>query len=301
MKICNTCKEVKALTLFAKSTRAKTGRRGQCKVCVNKRAAQAPATLAKKEYSRVKRAKALEEQLAKVDKECSKCNIVKPITHFHWDSSRRDNHSVYCNQCIKGINKTYNDKHVDNIKARNKIYRESHATEIAEKSKIYNIKNKDKLSEKHKAYYKKNKESILAKNKDNYYNASPEDIEARRIKKRKYNDIKPNSVRDRKKAYDKTYFQSVNGKDTIRRSTHKRRAKILSSEDGSITRCTLDTLLKKQCNLCYYCGCTLDNNIPRSIHLDHYIPLSKGGTHTLSNVVWSCASCNLKKSNKLVN
>ena len=37
----------------------------------------------------------------------------------------------------------------------------------------------------------------------------------------------------------------------------------------------------------------------RNTHLDHYMPLSKGGAHSISNVVWSCAACNLTKNNKL--
>ena len=47
--------------------------------------------------------------------------------------------------------------------------------------------------------------------------------------------------------------------------------------------------------MCYYCNCELDEKK----HLDHYIPLSKGGTHSIDNVVWSCASCNLKKGAKV--
>lgn len=35
-------------------------------------------------------------------------------------------------------------------------------------------------------------------------------------------------------------------------------------------------------------------------HIDHLIPLSKGGTNDLDNLALSCVRCNLEKSNKLL-
>lgn len=44
---------------------------------------------------------------------------------------------------------------------------------------------------------------------------------------------------------------------------------------------------------CQYCGS------PHDLTFDHLIPRSKGGQTTWDNVVTACASCNLKKGNKL--
>jgi 5-methylcytosine-specific restriction endonuclease McrA len=47
---------------------------------------------------------------------------------------------------------------------------------------------------------------------------------------------------------------------------------------------------------CYLCG---DTDLGRSdLHLDHVIPLSRGGPHTPDNVAWACATCNLRKGAK---
>lgn len=46
---------------------------------------------------------------------------------------------------------------------------------------------------------------------------------------------------------------------------------------------------------CFHCGKVDENG-----HCDHLIPLSKGGTDSILNLVWSCEECNLKKSNKLI-
>jgi hypothetical protein len=42
---------------------------------------------------------------------------------------------------------------------------------------------------------------------------------------------------------------------------------------------------------CYYCNETVSNG-----HVDHLVPLSRGGSDDLSNLVWACPSCNAAKS-----
>ena len=47
---------------------------------------------------------------------------------------------------------------------------------------------------------------------------------------------------------------------------------------------------------CYLCG----GFIPKGKrHVDHVVPLAKGGSHTASNLGISCATCNLRKGAKL--
>ena len=47
---------------------------------------------------------------------------------------------------------------------------------------------------------------------------------------------------------------------------------------------------------CLYCGISVTLN---EMHADHFIPLAKGGSNLRENIVCSCASCNLKKSDKM--
>lgn len=44
---------------------------------------------------------------------------------------------------------------------------------------------------------------------------------------------------------------------------------------------------------CAYCG-----KQPPRLHMEHMIPLSRGGSHSIDNVVPSCPSCNLRKGTK---
>lgn len=52
---------------------------------------------------------------------------------------------------------------------------------------------------------------------------------------------------------------------------------------------------KRDRSTCYHCG----NIAEEDGQCDHLIPLSKGGTDSILNLVWSCKSCNAKKNNRV--
>ena len=47
---------------------------------------------------------------------------------------------------------------------------------------------------------------------------------------------------------------------------------------------------------CYWCGKKIP---PKIAHADHVLPLTKGGKHSIENLVISCRHCNLSKKNSL--
>jgi len=95
----------------------------------------------------------------------------------------------------------------------------------------------------------------------------------------------------------KVAIQYIKDISNYKRNHEKRKMLIWESDNGTIKPESLDKLLEAQnykCNLCQ------KNIVPRGDrHLDHIIPISKGGKHILDNVQWLCVSCNVKKYNKL--
>lgn len=59
------------------------------------------------------------------------------------------------------------------------------------------------------------------------------------------------------------------------------------------TRCQLKSLRAE--THCAYCQQPLDDDA----HLDHVMPLSKGGTHSADNLVMACGPCNRAKRDTL--
>ena len=53
--------------------------------------------------------------------------------------------------------------------------------------------------------------------------------------------------------------------------------------------------LKKQTIVCPYCNKYIRNE--RDLEIEHFIPVSRGGTHTKDNVIFVCKKCNSKKGN----
>lgn len=60
-----------------------------------------------------------------------------------------------------------------------------------------------------------------------------------------------------------------------------------------VTASLREWIHEKYNNTCVYCG-------SRSEHVDHVIPVSRGGTNDEENLVASCRSCNIRKRNYLL-
>lgn len=114
---------------------------------------------------------------------------------------------------------------------------------------------------------------------------------------------------DRYKAYRKKYRQTPRGKtvtnnvakryrekhpDYVRFHCRKRRARLLKAE-GSHTKADIQLLLKSQKGKCWWCS----KSVGDRYHVDHRIPLTRGGSDAPENLCITCPECNIRKQNKL--
>lgn len=70
----------------------------------------------------------------------------------------------------------------------------------------------------------------------------------------------------------------------------------LKNKTGRLPRGTVSAKLQAQNYLCVICN----TSVAEKYHVDHIFPLSKGGKHEPSNIQILCPSCNVRKSNKIL-
>lgn len=131
-------------------------------------------------------------------------------------------------------------------------------------NKIYCIEKAKEIAANKKQYVLDNQEKVQSYKK-NHYEQNKETYKSRTSKYKKDNPQK------------------------YKEYAHRRRA---AKKSVPVELFTIQDIFTMYGSLCFYCGDVYE-------HLDHYIPLSKGGSHTLSNVRPSCKGCNLSKSSKL--
>ena len=85
------------------------------------------------------------------------------------------------------------------------------------------------------------------------------------------------------------------------RARHRRRARKLNNGFSFYKE---DEVIKQYGSICHICNENIDLSLPRKtsikgwengLHIDHVIPLSKGGSDTIDNVRPAHGLCNLKK------
>lgn len=81
---------------------------------------------------------------------------------------------------------------------------------------------------------------------------------------------------------------------------HGRIELIRKTDDGTATTVILSKMLRETDN-CQYCGVKMSQDYPvgpNNKTIDHNVPLSRGGKHTLSNISIMCMSCNSAKGQR---
>lgn len=134
---------------------------------------------------------------------------------------------------------------------------------------VYRAANREQERARHAAYHAANRELIR---------------ERKRRRLVAYYAVNMEQIRARYAAYRKTH------PDAIRIKNARRRARKRVAPLNDLTAVQWRAIKEHSKHRCVYCHRKL-----KRLTMDHILPLSKGGAHTLSNIVPACRSCNSKK------
>jgi 5-methylcytosine-specific restriction endonuclease McrA len=123
-----------------------------------------------------------------------------------------------------------------------------------------------------------------------YWQLNKERIHARQ---RRYRQENADKIRERNRAYYNTHPEVCHA--ILKRANHKRRVN-KAGNGGSFTFDEEMELFAWQRGDCHYCGEFLYVAMP--YHVDHKIPISRGGSNNIDNIALTCPSCNRRKHAK---
>ncbi len=190
-----------------------------------------------------------------------------------------------CKPCRSGNRKRYYWKNPDLSRAKTKQWRKDNpekAAVVAEKIKMYHEAHREELVQYRHDYFLANREKYKERRAENYRENRADYIR----KAREWKDANP----ERAKATSDAW--RIANPDKIRANTERRRSRYV----GSFTDSDIAVLRKRQKGKCGNPSC--DKNLKDGFHIDHILPVSKGGTCWPENLQLLCPKCNIKKSAK---
>lgn len=150
-----------------------------------------------------------------------------------------------------------------------KAWAAANAEKVRADGQAYRLANPGKIRTYRKAYYEQHRDKAIAYTKA-WVAANPEKV----------------------RAYSRA--SEKNHPEASAERYRRRRTRKLAGGVFAITERDWRRLCARWGNTCAYCGA--DGNLDR----DHVIPLSRGGRHSIGNLLPACRRCNLSKSNKLL-
>ncbi len=138
--------------------------------------------------------------------------------------------------------------------------------------KVWRANNKERVSSNNKSWKKLNRDRVKKLNQDYYYRHP-----------------------GRQRAATRNWSQHNPEKASKLSRVHGSRRRALQRESAeNFTQADIDRRLFQQNGKCAVCK----KKITEQYHIDHIIPLSRGGSNAAKNIQLLCPGCNLKKGHK---
>jgi 5-methylcytosine-specific restriction endonuclease McrA len=222
---------------------------------------------------------------------CSKCKRSFPLNseHFSPDKTSKTGLRSYCRDCGTAMSMAYYERNRAKVLERLKQHRIDNPEIYAERERAryqnnpererarwadYRARNRDKVLQATQEWRLRNADHIKAYSR-RYHQ---EHLEQCRLKSRNYYRDHLEECLARARSYNAS----------VRRPLEK-------AQGDGYTRDDIRLQYRSQHGKCWHCF----KPVGKKFHVDHLIPLRKGGKHDASNIVIACPLCNLSKKDKL--
>jgi 5-methylcytosine-specific restriction endonuclease McrA len=203
-------------------------------------------------------------------KTCSKCRETKPasLEYFAYAKTTKDKFYGWCRECANKRQRAYAAAHKEQLKA----YRIANRQRIYGQVRAWVAAHKEHVAEMYRDWYEINKERKAARERERFENNG--------------------ELYDRKRAQGREWGRSNRH---LTRLYSRRRYATKRAAEGTHTPADISGQYEAQKGRCYYCNI----NVGDKYHVDHVIPLSRGGSNGPENLVIACPSCNMRKHDKM--
>jgi len=200
------------------------------------------------------------------NKKCSKCLCIKSINEY---SKHKGGLYSCCKECKSIEDKSYREKYKEKIREKRREFWAENKDRINEERRETRKNDPDKTRKRECEYREVNRDKVRQWGKDFYY----KNKNKRLLIIIKWGKQNPEKVR-------------------LIKQNYKIRRRLQIGGDNIDTE-YIKILLKQQNSKCFYCDVIFGD-----YHLDHIVPLARGGEHKEYNVVLACPQCNIIKSAK---
>lgn len=221
---------------------------------------------------------------------CRKCNCRYPLDAEHFRKRTNGSLELVCRSCWREYCKAYYEKNRDRMLAGFKAARAANPEFHRARDRRYFIENREAKRESKKRDWAKADKAARRRKVEEWKAANPD--KARAIEVRRNARIR-NTPELKAKAAARMRRWVQNNPEAAAALRQNRRSRELGAE-GEHTRQNIHAILRLQGRKCYYCGVHLAR-----FDVDHFIPLSRGGTNYPDNLVVCCGSCNSSKGARL--
>jgi 5-methylcytosine-specific restriction endonuclease McrA len=211
---------------------------------------------------------------------CSVCHGDFALTFEFWYRERtaKSGFTGTCKGCIKKRQREYYQANLEKVQERHRIYSRSRSPEsrhaeyerTREHKREYAQENAERIAQRKREYRIANIERFSEKDRDHHA-----------------------ANRDKRNAKIRAWAAA--NRERVLANAAKHRA-LRDAAPGVFTSHDVGAQYAAQRGQCFYCACDLAKV---RFHIDHVIPLSRGGTNYPDNIVIACPRCNLEKGTKL--